>query len=86
MIIPGLETLTNCAECFYERQFITRRIINHDILSHLEDVLAACINSEDLCLQGLPSVHDIADIVNMSTKYLSSLLKQFISKTTHIDS
>ncbi|TRW27161.1 helix-turn-helix domain-containing protein [Flavobacterium zepuense] len=82
IIISSLETLLNYAERFYERQFITRKIINHNILSRLEDVLAERINSEDLLLKGLPSVNEIADILNMSSKYLSSLLKQLTGQTT----
>jgi len=37
---------------------------------------------EDLSLKGLPTVHDIADILNISSKYLSSLLKQLTGLTT----
>jgi len=82
IIISSLETLLNYAERFYERQFITRKITNHNILNRLEDVLGERINSEDLLLKGLPSVHDIADILNISSKYLSSLLKQLTGQTT----
>jgi len=82
IIISSLETLLNYAERFYERQFITRKITNHNILNRLEDVLGERINSEDLLLKGLPSVQDIADILNMSSKYLSSLLKQLTGQTT----
>jgi len=82
IIISSLETLLNYAERFYERQFITRKITNHNILNRLEDVLGERINSEDLLLKGLPSVQDIADILNMSSKYLTSLLKQLTGQTT----
>jgi AraC family transcriptional regulator, transcriptional activator of pobA len=82
IIISSLETLLNYAERFYERQFITRKITNHKILGRLEDVLAERINSEDLLVKGLPNVQDIADILNISPKYLSSLLKQLTGQTT----
>jgi AraC-like DNA-binding protein len=82
IIISNLETLLNYAERFYERQFITRRIINHKILNRLEEVLMDYFNNEDLLLKGLPSVQYMADALNISSKYLSSLLKQLTGQTT----
>jgi len=82
IIISSLETLLNYAERFYERQFITRKITNHKILNRLEDVLSERFDSEDLLVKGLPSVQDVADILNISSKYLSSMLKQLTGQTT----
>jgi AraC-like DNA-binding protein len=82
VIIAQLELLFTYAQRFYERQFITRKITNSKILSRLEDVLTAYFNQEDLVSRGLPSVQHIADTLNISTKYLSSLLKQHTGLTT----
>lgn len=82
VIIAQLELLFTYAQRFYERQFITRKITNSKILSRLEDVLTAYFNQEDLVSRGLPSVQYIADTLNISTKYLSSLLKQHTGLTT----
>jgi AraC-like DNA-binding protein len=82
IIISHIETLLNYSERFYQRQFITRKITNHKILNRLEDTLTNYFNNEELLSKGLPSVQYVADTINISTKYLSSLLKQLTGQTT----
>ncbi len=82
VIIAHLDALLTYAQRFYERQFITRKITNSKLLGRLEDLLADHFNSEDLVNKGLPMVQDIAETLNVSTKYLSSLLKQLTGQTT----
>ena len=82
VIIAQLELLFTYAQRFYERQFITRKITNSRILSRLEDVLADYFNNEELLSKGLPSVQYVADKLNISVKYLGSLLKQLTGLTT----
>ena len=48
IIIAQLELLLNYADRFYHRQFITRKITNHNILDRLEDMLNEYFNSDDL--------------------------------------
>ncbi|SEM42694.1 Helix-turn-helix domain-containing protein [Chryseobacterium taichungense] len=81
IIISNLETMLNYAERFYERQFITRKITNHSILNRLEEELVNYFNDDDLLSKGLPTVRHMADKLNMSSKYLSSLLKQLTGQT-----
>lgn len=82
IIISTLETLLNYAERFYQRQFITRKITNHKILDRMEVILNAYLNNEALLSKGLPSVQYFAGTLNISSKYLSSLLKQLTGQTT----
>lgn len=82
IIISNLETLLNYAERFYERQFITRKITNHKILERLEGVLTDYFNNGYLLSKGLPTVLHIAETLNISSKYLGSLLKQITGQTT----
>lgn len=82
VIIAQLELLFTYAHRFYERQFITRKITNSKILGRLEEALTGYFNNEDLPSKGLPTVQYIADTLNISTKYLSSLLKQLTGQTT----
>ena len=81
IIISNLETLLNYAERFYQRQFITRKITNHQILNQVEELLTTYLNNEALLSEGLPSVQYFADALNISAKYLSSLLKQLTGQT-----
>jgi AraC family transcriptional activator of pobA len=82
IIIANLETLLNYAERFYQRQFITRKITNHKILERLEETLSAYVGDEALLSKGAPTVQYMADTLNISSKYLSSLLKQLTGQTT----
>lgn len=81
IIISHLETLLNYAERFYQRQFITRQITNHQVLTQVEEILAGYLNNEALLSKGLPTVRYFADALNISSKYLSSLLKQLTGQT-----
>lgn len=81
IIVSHLETLLKYAERFYQRQFITRKITNHQILNQVEEVLATYLNNEDLLSEGLPTVAYFADTLNISSKYLTSLLKQLTGQT-----
>lgn len=82
VIIAQLELLFTYAQRFYERQFITRKITNSKILARLEEVLSDYFNNEELSSKGLPSVQYVADTLNISPKYLGSLLKQLTGQTT----
>ena len=82
IIISQVETLLNYAERFYKRQFITRKITNHQILDRLEKLLTDYFNSDDLVTKGLPTVQDIAASLNVSQSYLSGLLKVLTGQST----
>jgi len=75
IIISQIETLLNYSERFYNRQFITRKKTNDQLLSRLEELLAGYFNSEELIAKGLPGVGYLAENLHVSPKYLSSLLK-----------
>lgn len=82
IIISHLETLLNYAERFYQRQFITRKINNHQILNRLDQLLTDYFNNESLTIQGLPTVQYISDNLNVSQSYLRGLLKTLTGKST----
>ena len=77
-----MESLLNYSERFYERQFITRKISNHNILNRLEDLLDSHFNGTELLDKGIPSVEYISDILNTSPNYLSGVLKTITGKST----
>ncbi|WP_430402839.1 helix-turn-helix domain-containing protein [Fluviicola sp.] len=82
IIISHLETLLNYAQRFYQRQFITRKITNHQILDRLENLLSDYFNSDDLVTKGLPTVQYISDNLNVSPTYLRSMLKTLTGQST----
>lgn len=75
VIIAQIELLLTYGERFYQRQFITRKISNHKVLETLEEVLNKYFSSKQIIEQGMPSVNYLADKLNVSPSYLSSLLK-----------
>ncbi len=82
IIIAQLELLLTYSDRFYQRQFITRKITNHQILDRLEKLLNDYFSSEDKLSRGLPSVQFIANELNVSPSYLSSLLKALTGQST----
>lgn len=82
IIISHLETLLNYSDRFYQRQFITRKKSNHQILDRLEILLSDYFNSDDLISKGLPTVQYISDNLNVSPTYLRSLLKTLTGLNT----
>jgi len=82
VIIAQLELLLMYSERYYHRQFITRRITNHDVLGRLENILADYFNSDALVKTGLPTVQLIAESLNVSPNYLSILLKVLTGQST----
>lgn len=82
VIIAQLELFLTYSERFYQRQFITRKMASHEILSKLEDLLTNYFNSGALAQNGLPSVAWIAESLHISPGYLSSLLKSLTGQNT----
>lgn len=82
ILVGQLEVLLNYAERFYQRQFTTRRMSSHDILTRLEDLLTDRFSSDVLAKQGLPTVLEIAGSLHVSPNYLSGLLKTLTGKST----
>ena len=81
IIISQIETLLNYSERFYQRQFITRKISNHQILDRLEELLSDYF-TKDITTKGLPSVQYVADTLNVSPSYLSNMLKILTGQST----
>ncbi|MGM9507918.1 helix-turn-helix domain-containing protein [Larkinella sp. GY13] len=75
IIVAQLDVLLNYADRFYQRQFITRKITNHEILDRFETVLVAYFASDERLKTGLPTVGYMAEQLHLSPTYLSSLLK-----------
>ncbi len=73
LMVSNLELLLNYCNRFYGRQFITRKSVNHEVVSAVEGYLMACFADNG---NALPTVKFIAEKVNLSAGYLSDLLKR----------
>ena len=82
IIIAQLEVLLSYSERFYQRQFITRKKANHEVLNKLEALLQDWFEHDTVSKTGLPTVRYIAGSLHVSPGYLSGLLKTLTGKST----
>ncbi len=76
LIISNLELLLGYCQRFYDRQFITRKIINRDVLSQFEVILNEYFTTGMQAKYGLPTVKYCAQHLSLSPKYLGDLIKR----------
>ena len=72
VIVAHIELLLSYSNRFYNRQFITRKSVNSDLLVKLDEVLDAYLSNTP---SGLPSVKYIAQALHVSPSYLSDMLR-----------
>lgn len=76
VVVAQVELLLNYANrLFYKRQFITSKAVNSDLLQKLEDLLTDYFNNETELSRGIPTVHYLSEKLNMSSSYLSDMLR-----------
>jgi AraC-like DNA-binding protein len=75
VIISQIELLLNYSNRFYNRQFLTRKAVNNDLLSRMETLLDHYFNEADALQKGLPGVQYLANELNVSSGYLSDMLR-----------
>jgi len=82
IMLGHIESILKYSQRFYRRQFINRFETCGKTVNRFNDILNQHFSGQDLPDQGLPSVKFIASRLNMSTRYLSDLLKQETGKTS----
>ena len=76
VIVSSLELLLNFCSRYYERQFNTRTTHHKEVVTQVNETLRKYYKSGQLTQYGPPSIHYLADKVNLSSNYLSDLLKK----------
>jgi len=82
LLVSNLDLLLKYCDRYYNRQFLTRKKVNSDLLSKLELLLDDYFKNDKLTINGIPSVHSIADQLNLSANYLSDMLRVQTGQTT----
>ena len=82
VIISHIELLLNYSNRFYNRQFITRKNVNNDLLTKMEELLEEYFKGEKVYELGLPTVKYVADELNISPNYLSDMLRTLTGQST----
>lgn len=75
VVISQIELLLNYANRFYKRLFLTRKIVSNDMLERLEVLLDDYFQNEKTASQGIPTVQFLSEQLNVSSSYLSDMLR-----------
>ena len=75
IILSQIDLLLNYSNRFYQRQFITRKAVNHDLLTKMEQLLNESFEHQETLKNGLPTVELLAEKLNLSPHYLSDVLR-----------
>lgn len=75
VVVSHIDVLLNYSNRFYKRQFITRKAVNHNLLTQLEQILNTYFEQKEALQKGLPTVDYLAGQLNVSPRYLSDLLR-----------
>jgi AraC-like DNA-binding protein len=76
LIAANIELFLNYCERFYDRQFITREIVNVGVIARFEELLDTYFQTDKPYTLGLPSVAYFAEKLNLSANYFGDLIKK----------
>jgi AraC-like DNA-binding protein len=82
VMVSHLELFLNYCNRFYNRQFLTRKKAGNDLLSKMEELLDEYFKNDKLIESGLPTVQYFAEIMNVSSNYLSDMLRSLTGQST----
>ena len=81
LIMSNIELLLNYCVRFYDRQFITRELVNKDVLTKFESLLKEYFESDLPKTIGLPTVGYCAEELSLSANYFGDLVKRETGKS-----
>lgn len=76
IIASAIELFLNYCLRFYDRQFITRKKVNKDLLTRFEELLDGYFTSGHAQEYGTPTVAWCADRLHLSANYFGDLIKK----------
>ncbi|MDE6296803.1 MAG: helix-turn-helix domain-containing protein [Muribaculaceae bacterium] len=83
-IIAGFINLVlRYAQRFYNRQFVSRTIVNNDILTRFEKLLKDYFDEDKQLEIGVPTVQYCSGQLNMSPNYLNDVIKKATGDTAN---
>jgi AraC family transcriptional activator of pobA len=81
IMLTHIDSVLKYAQRFYKRQFINRTELSGKTVSKFNKALAVYFGKDAIAGKGLPTVNYIAEQLNLSSRYLSDMLKQETGKT-----
>lgn len=86
VIVSQIDLLLTYCQRFYERQFITRRAVNNDLLTKAEQIINHYYDNEKSLELGILTVEYLANQLHLTSHYLSDALRSLtgMSAQQHI--
>jgi len=81
ILVGYISLLLKYCQRFYNRQFITRKLSNNDILSRFDSFLNGYFTDGLQLKKGLPTVNICAEHLCISTNYFSDLIKKMTGES-----
>lgn len=81
ILVGYISLLLKYCQRFYNRQFITRKLSNNDILSRFDSFLSGYFAESRQMKDGLPTVNICAEYLCLSTNYFSDLIKKMTGES-----
>lgn len=81
IIVGYIELVLNFCQRFYNRQFITRKLENSDILMKFDSLLHDYFEKKIQLTSGIPTVQYCADKLCMSSNYFGDMIKKTTGDT-----
>ncbi|MDO1450841.1 helix-turn-helix transcriptional regulator [Rhodocytophaga aerolata] len=82
VLVSQLELLLAHSNRFYNRQFLTRKGVYHELINRMNLYLNDRLDKQDGLEIGLPSPQEVAQHLKVSQRYLSDMLRSLTGKTT----
>lgn len=82
VLVSQIELLLNYSNRFYNRQFLTRKTVHHQIITQLDSLLDEYFTMGQGLEKGLPSVNYICAELKVSSRYLSDMLRSLTGQNT----
>lgn len=79
VLVAQIELLFHHSNRFYNRQFLTRKVIHNDLISQMNSFLITRFSNHT---DGLPTVQEVADHLHVSPRYLADMLKTLTGQST----
>ena len=83
IIVGFINLLLRYAQRFYNRQFVSRTVLNNDILTRFEKLLKDYFDEEQQLKNGVPTVQYCSEQLNLSPSYLSDIIKKATGETAN---
>jgi AraC-like DNA-binding protein len=82
IVLANIALMMGYINRYFNRQFITRKHQNQEIVDKVSDLLEVYYTSDKATEMGLPSVQHIAEQLHLSPNYLSDLLRKETGSST----